>query len=153
MCRDQNCVVTTGAFGKYVTTFGCRGDMSPTRWRLYRPRPQMAGFLTSKRIWGCTTFVDHGSDYIYVHLMKDLTLPEILLAKMNLNNYVPEPTGQLNIIMLIMVNSQTQHCLPPAIISTKQLIFAELAHTIKMEFLKIEINSSHKELEFYYCMA
>ncbi len=44
--------------------------------------PQMAGFLTSKRIWGCTTFVDHVSDYIYVHLMKDLTLPETLLAKM-----------------------------------------------------------------------
>jgi hypothetical protein len=42
----------------------------------------MAGFLTSKRIWGYTTFVDHVSGYIYVHLMKDLTLPETLLAKM-----------------------------------------------------------------------
>ena len=42
----------------------------------------MAGFLTSKRIWGCTTFVDHVSDYKYVHLRKDLTLPERLLAKM-----------------------------------------------------------------------
>jgi hypothetical protein len=28
--------------------------------------PQMAGFLTSKRIWVCTNFVDHVSDYIYV---------------------------------------------------------------------------------------
>jgi hypothetical protein len=44
--------------------------------------PQMAGFLTSKQIWGCTTFVDHVSDYKYVHLRKDLTLPERLLAKM-----------------------------------------------------------------------
>ena len=43
--------------------------------------PQMSGFLTSKRIWGCTTFVDHVSDYVYVHLMKDLTLDETLLAK------------------------------------------------------------------------
>ncbi len=34
--------------------------------------PQMAGILTSKRIWGCTTFVDHVSNYIYVHLMKEL---------------------------------------------------------------------------------
>ncbi|KAL7535272.1 hypothetical protein ACHAWF_005115 [Thalassiosira exigua] len=30
--------------------------------------PQMSGFLTSKQIWGCTTFVDHVSDYVYVHL-------------------------------------------------------------------------------------
>ena len=43
--------------------------------------PQMSGFLTSKRLWGATTFVDHGSDYVYVHLMRDLTLNEKLLAK------------------------------------------------------------------------
>ena len=43
--------------------------------------PQMSGFLTSKRIWGCTTFVDHVSDYVYVHLMRDLTLDETLLSK------------------------------------------------------------------------
>ncbi len=42
----------------------------------------MAGFLTSKQIWGCTTFVDHISDYIYVHLMKDFTTNETLLAKL-----------------------------------------------------------------------
>ena len=36
--------------------------------------PQMSGFLTSKRLWGATTFVDHVSDYVYVHLMQDLTL-------------------------------------------------------------------------------
>ena len=43
--------------------------------------PQMSGFLTSKRLWGATTFVDHVSDYVYVHLMRDLTLDETLLAK------------------------------------------------------------------------
>ena len=43
--------------------------------------PQMSGFLTNKRIWGSTMFVDHVSDYVYVHLMKDLTLDETLLAK------------------------------------------------------------------------
>ena len=31
--------------------------------------PQMSGFLTSKILWGATTFVDHVSDYVYVHLM------------------------------------------------------------------------------------
>ncbi len=42
----------------------------------------MAGFLTSKQIWGCTTFVDHVSDCIYVHLMKDFTIIKTLLAKL-----------------------------------------------------------------------
>jgi hypothetical protein len=71
--------------------------------------PQMAGFLTSKQIWGCTTFIDLISDYIFVHQMKDLLLTETLLAKMTFKYYAPEPTGQLNIIMLITVDSQTQH--------------------------------------------
>ena len=31
--------------------------------------PQMSGFLTSKKLLGATTFVDHVSDYVYVHLM------------------------------------------------------------------------------------
>jgi hypothetical protein len=43
--------------------------------------PQMAGFLTSKQIWGCTVFIDHISNYIYIHLMKDFTTMEALLAK------------------------------------------------------------------------
>ena len=43
--------------------------------------PKMSGFLTSKRIWGITTFVDHVSDFVYVHLMRDFTLDETLLAK------------------------------------------------------------------------
>ena len=42
---------------------------------------QMSGFLTSKRLWGTTTFVDHVSDYVYVHLMRDLTINETLLSK------------------------------------------------------------------------
>ena len=41
----------------------------------------MAGFLTSQRLWGCTTFVDHVSDYVYVHLMHEMTLEETLLTK------------------------------------------------------------------------
>ena len=36
--------------------------------------PQMSGFLTSKRLWGATTFVDYVSDYVYVHFMRDLSL-------------------------------------------------------------------------------
>ena len=32
--------------------------------------PQMAGFLTSDRIWGTTNFCDHASDFVYVHLMR-----------------------------------------------------------------------------------
>ena len=41
----------------------------------------MSSFLTSKRLWGATTFVDHISDYVYVNLMRDSTLNETLLAK------------------------------------------------------------------------
>ena len=40
----------------------------------------MFGFLTSKRLWGTTTFVDHVSDYVYMHLMQDVTLDETVLA-------------------------------------------------------------------------
>ena len=43
--------------------------------------PQMAGELTSNRIWGATVFVDHVTDYVYCHLMTALTLEETLLAK------------------------------------------------------------------------
>ena len=42
--------------------------------------PQMSGFLTSQRIWGCTTFCDHISDYVYVHLMRDFTVDETILT-------------------------------------------------------------------------
>ncbi len=40
-----------------------------------------AGFLTNLLIWGATIFVDHFSDYIFIALMRDLTLDEMLLAK------------------------------------------------------------------------
>ena len=43
----------------------------------------MSGFLTSKRIWGCTVFIDHVTDYVYVHLMRKFTLAETLLAKIS----------------------------------------------------------------------
>ena len=43
--------------------------------------PQMAGFLTNLCIWGATIFVDHFSDYLFVALMRDLTLDKTLLAK------------------------------------------------------------------------
>ena len=40
----------------------------------------MSGFLTSRRIWGCITFCDHVSDFVYVNLMRDFTVVETLLA-------------------------------------------------------------------------
>ena len=43
--------------------------------------PQMSGFITNKRLWGATTFVDHVSDYVYVQLMRDLSLTETFLEK------------------------------------------------------------------------
>jgi hypothetical protein len=42
--------------------------------------PQMSGFLTSERYFGATTIVDHVSDYVYVHLMKNLSLDETLIG-------------------------------------------------------------------------
>jgi hypothetical protein len=50
----------------------------------------MLGFLTSKRKWGCTSFVDHVSDYIYAHLMKDFTTNETLLAKLAFKKLCPK---------------------------------------------------------------
>ena len=41
----------------------------------------MTGFLTNMQILGATVFVDHVSDYVYVALMRDLTLDETLLDK------------------------------------------------------------------------
>jgi hypothetical protein len=42
--------------------------------------PQMSGLLTSRRIWGCTTFCDQVSDFVYVHLMRDFTVDKTILA-------------------------------------------------------------------------
>ncbi len=43
--------------------------------------PEMAGFLTSLRIWAATIFVDHYLGYVHVTLMCNLTLNKTLLAK------------------------------------------------------------------------
>ena len=43
--------------------------------------PHMSGFISNQRLWGATTFVDHVSDYVYVHLMKYLSPTDTLLAK------------------------------------------------------------------------
>jgi hypothetical protein len=40
----------------------------------------MSGFLRNCQIWGCTTFCDHVSDFVYVHLMRDFMINETLLA-------------------------------------------------------------------------
>ena len=42
---------------------------------------QMSGFLTNQRLWGVTTFFDHISDLVYVHLMRYFSLAETLLEK------------------------------------------------------------------------
>ena len=42
----------------------------------------MYGFVKNQRLWGATTSVDHVSDYVYVHLMRYLSLTETLLAKL-----------------------------------------------------------------------
>ena len=38
-------------------------------------------FSLIKKNWGATTFVDHVSDYVYVHLMIDLSLLKTFLEK------------------------------------------------------------------------
>ena len=52
--------------------------------------PQMSGFLTSQRFWGCTTFMDHVSDYVYARLIRDLSLSETLLAKETLEKLMAQ---------------------------------------------------------------
>ena len=52
--------------------------------------PQMSGYLTNMRIWGATVFVDHVSDYVYVALMRDLTLDETLLAKTSFERHAQD---------------------------------------------------------------
>ncbi len=52
--------------------------------------PQMAGFLTNCRIWAATIFVNHYSDYVYVSLMRDLTLDKTLLAKSSFEQHANE---------------------------------------------------------------
>ena len=50
----------------------------------------MAGFFTSDRIWGTMNFCDHTSDFVYVHLMRNFTLEETLLAKQAYENVLKQ---------------------------------------------------------------
>jgi hypothetical protein len=43
--------------------------------------PQISGWLTSMRFTGQTVIVDHYLDHVYVYLMQNLSLEEIILAK------------------------------------------------------------------------
>lgn len=43
--------------------------------------PIMEGDHTTDRIWGATAFCDHVSNFVYVHLMRNFTLEETLMAK------------------------------------------------------------------------
>ena len=43
--------------------------------------PQRSGKLMSARYFGTTIFVDHFSDFVYVHLMRDFTAEATLEAK------------------------------------------------------------------------
>ncbi len=58
--------------------------------------PQMAGLLTNLCIWGATIFVDHFSDYVYVALMRDLTLDETLLAKSSFERHASDEGITIN---------------------------------------------------------
>jgi hypothetical protein len=65
---------------------------------------QMAGFLTNLCIWGAMIFVDHYSDYVFVVLMRDLTLDKTLMAKFSFERHVNE--GGVSIISYCADNGQ-----------------------------------------------
>ena len=50
----------------------------------------MSGFITNQRLWGCTAFVVHVSDYVYVHLMRDSSLSEALIANATMENIMTQ---------------------------------------------------------------
>ena len=58
--------------------------------------PQMSVFLTNQRLWGATTFVDHVSDYVYVHLMGYLSLTETFLAKSAMDKVMSQDGRTVN---------------------------------------------------------
>eukprot|EP00957_Ditylum_brightwellii_P139090 10601537-Ditylum_brightwellii.AAC.1 len=43
--------------------------------------PQLSGHLTRRRIQGTTIYIDHHSDFIYVHLMESMSGEETLQSK------------------------------------------------------------------------
>ena len=53
----------------------------------------MFGFLTTQQLWGFTTFVDHVSDFVYVHLIWGLSISEMLLSKVEMEKIVAQ-SGQ-----------------------------------------------------------
>ena len=55
--------------------------------------PQMSGFLTNQRLGGASTFVDHVSNYVYVHLMRDLSRTETLLSKSSMEKVMAQAGG------------------------------------------------------------
>jgi hypothetical protein len=115
--------------------------------------PQMAGFLTSKQIWWCTTFVDHVSNYIYVHLMKDFIIMETLLAKLAFEKLCAKADCSVKHYQADNDQFSDKEFLATCNNLNKTIEFAELVHTIKMELSKIETNSWHKQLEFPCYMA
>ena len=50
----------------------------------------MSVFLTSLRIWVCTTFCDHVSDFVYVHLMPYFTVEEKLISVRAFEKFIPQ---------------------------------------------------------------
>ncbi|KAL7470955.1 hypothetical protein ACHAXS_011261 [Conticribra weissflogii] len=49
--------------------------------------PQVSGHLTRARIWAATIFVDHCSDLVHVHLMRDQTQDSTLAAKASFERF------------------------------------------------------------------
>jgi hypothetical protein len=101
----------------------------------------MAGFLTSKQIWGCTTFIDHISDYIYAYLMKDFTIMETLLAKLAFKKLCTNMDCSVKHYQADNGQFSDKEFLAACNNLNKPLSFVELVNTIKIESLKTEINS------------
>jgi hypothetical protein len=66
--------------------------------------PQMMGFLINLRIWGTAIFVDHYLDYVFMALMHDLTLDEMLLTTSSFERHANE--GDVSIISYHADNGQ-----------------------------------------------
>ena len=71
----------------------------------------MSGFITNQSLWVATTFVDHVSDYVYVHLMQDLSLAETLLSKEAMEKVMENLENPPSTTNPIMAGSQTMDLL------------------------------------------
>ena len=56
----------------------------------------MLVFLTSQSLWVCTKFIYHVSDFVYVHLMRDLSLVETLLVKAAMEKVMAKAVQSVN---------------------------------------------------------